>query len=359
MKAVKLVSIIVPVYNKKLWLSNCVNSILCQTYLRIEIILVDDGSTDDSGAVCDYFASLDNRVIVIHTSNVGVSSARNIGIEVSKGEYIAFIDADDYVETTYIEHLMQYEGYDLVVNSYQKEPREYLDNNIVHYVDLFGRSLWGTSPWGKIYNSDIIKKFHIKFDVKEHFGEDTLFNLLYLRYCKSIMIIPYNEYNYRVIGPVRYSLSKKEIVNKIELLRNAYCVLGKRFNYDYDISYDIRMTISIFPIKEILQKGDSAYFSLYKKYFPSKSIQDLYYDNICSPLYRSISWAKDEAIVNNYIQVKSILKQTTVLYAKEFRRIEIYPYIIHRLIGKLLGFHLQWLAFLVLIGYCYLKKFKK
>lgn len=354
----KLVSVIIPVYNKKPWLYKCINSILCQTYKKIEIILVDDGSTDGSDVICDQLASSDNRIVVIHKSNGGVSSARNKGIEVSTGEYIAFIDADDTVKTTYIEHLMQYEGFDLVVNSNQKENYEYVDDNIRYFVESFGRTLWGTSPWGKIYNSNIIKRQDIKFDINERFGEDTLFNLLYLRYCKSIKIIPYNEYNYRFVAPARYSLSSKEIVNKIKLLKNAYDILGKRFNCNYDISYDIRMTISIFPIKEILQKGDSIYFSIYKQYFPYKTIQDLYYDNICSPLYRCISLAKDEAIFNNYIQVKSILKQATALYGNEFKEIKIYPYKIHRIIGKLLGHKLQWFAFLTLIIYGYFKKNK-
>lgn len=253
---------------------------------------------------------------------------------------------------------MQYDGYDLIVNSQLKEAFEYVDDNIKQYVDSFGRSVWGTSSCFKVYKSNIIKRHNISFDIKERFGEDTLFNLLYLMYCKSIITIPYNEYHYRFVAPARYSLSSKEIVNKIKLLKNAYDILGKRFNCNYDISYDIRMTISIFPIKEILQKGDSIYFSIYKQYFPYKTIQDLYYDNICSPLYRCISLAKDEAIFNNYIQVKSILKQATALYGNEFREIKIYPYKIHRIIGKLLGHKLQWLAFLTLIIYGYLKKNK-
>lgn len=92
----KLVSIIIPVYNVELYLEQCINSVIYQTYKNIEVILVDDGSTDQSGTICDHFAEKDNRVTVIHKNNGGPSSARNAGIETSKGEFIYFLDSDDY-----------------------------------------------------------------------------------------------------------------------------------------------------------------------------------------------------------------------------------------------------------------------
>ena len=90
-----LISVIVPVYNTKDYLDRCVQSIINQTYHNIEIILVDDGSTDDSGKKCDSWASKDNRIHVIHQKNAGVSAARNAGIEFAHGEYIGFVDSDD------------------------------------------------------------------------------------------------------------------------------------------------------------------------------------------------------------------------------------------------------------------------
>ena len=93
----KLVSIIVPVYNVDKYLERCVNSIIQQSYRNLEIILVDDGSTDNSGTICDTYKEKDDRIIVIHKENGGLSDARNAGIKIFTGEYVTFIDSDDYV----------------------------------------------------------------------------------------------------------------------------------------------------------------------------------------------------------------------------------------------------------------------
>ncbi len=100
-----VISIIVPVYNAEKYLRKCVDSILQQTYRHIEAILVDDGSPDECPAICDEYAKIDDRVRVIHKENGGVSSARNAGLDAANGEYIVFVDADDYIDTAYIETL--------------------------------------------------------------------------------------------------------------------------------------------------------------------------------------------------------------------------------------------------------------
>lgn len=102
-----LVSVIVPVYNVERYLNRCVESILLQTYSNIEVILVDDGSTDKSGVMCDSFAASDARIRVIHKKNGGLSSARNEGLKRATGDFIAFVDSDDYISSTMIEHLMR------------------------------------------------------------------------------------------------------------------------------------------------------------------------------------------------------------------------------------------------------------
>ena len=98
-----MVSVIVPVYNVENYLSECIDSIISQTYQNIEIILVDDGSTDSSGVICDSYKSKDDRIIVIHKQNGGLSDARNVGLDIANGEYIAFVDSDDYLSKCYIE----------------------------------------------------------------------------------------------------------------------------------------------------------------------------------------------------------------------------------------------------------------
>ncbi len=106
MKNVFLVSVIVPMYNVEKYLSQCIESIMAQTYENLEIILVDDGSVDNTGKIADTYASCDNRIRVLHTDNKGVSSARNYGIEISEGDYICFVDADDYIMPDYVEYLL-------------------------------------------------------------------------------------------------------------------------------------------------------------------------------------------------------------------------------------------------------------
>lgn len=103
----KLLSIIVPIYNVEKYLRRCVDSILAQTYKQLEIILVDDGSTDGSSAICDEYQREDSRIVVIHKTNGGLSSARNAGLNVAKGDYIGFVDSDDYVSNDMYELLFQ------------------------------------------------------------------------------------------------------------------------------------------------------------------------------------------------------------------------------------------------------------
>ena len=107
-----LISIVIPVYNVEKYLKNCIDSVLNQTYQNIEIILIDDGSIDNSGKICDEYAKISDKVVVIHQQNLGASCARNVGIEIANGKYITFIDSDDIVEKKYIEYL-----YNLVIKN--------------------------------------------------------------------------------------------------------------------------------------------------------------------------------------------------------------------------------------------------
>ncbi|MBR6489706.1 MAG: glycosyltransferase family 2 protein, partial [Muribaculaceae bacterium] len=102
-----MVSVIIPVYNVQEYLARCIDSVLCQSHKELEVILVDDGSTDHSGAMCDDYASRDGRIKVIHKSNGGLSDARNAGLDVMTGDYVTFIDADDYVHPYFVELLLR------------------------------------------------------------------------------------------------------------------------------------------------------------------------------------------------------------------------------------------------------------
>ena len=103
----ELISVIVPVYNVESYVAECIESIQNQTYMNLEIILVDDGSKDMSGDICDQYAAYDERIKVIHQENGGLSAARNTGIEAANGDYISFVDSDDYIRLTLFEDMLQ------------------------------------------------------------------------------------------------------------------------------------------------------------------------------------------------------------------------------------------------------------
>ena len=100
------ITVIVPIYNAELYISKCIDSILKQTYSHLQIILIDDGSTDSSGKICDRYANLDKRVEVYHTTNNGLVAARKLGLQLAKGKYIGFVDADDYIEPNMFSELI-------------------------------------------------------------------------------------------------------------------------------------------------------------------------------------------------------------------------------------------------------------
>lgn len=198
----KKISIIIPVYNVENYLRRCIESILNQTFSDFELILVDDGSSDNSGNICDYYATKDNRIRVIHKSNGGVSSARNVGIANVDGEWLTFIDADDYVAPDllhdYVENMA---NTDLLIQgfSYNAERDVAIEARLMDGKDVIYKFLNIDSEicgfvWNKLYKTELIKNNNIRFNEKMVMIEDHLFNHNYVAYCKSIKIL--NKVNY-------------------------------------------------------------------------------------------------------------------------------------------------------------------
>jgi len=177
MKKNNKVSIIVPIYKVEKYLRKCIESILNQTYENFELILVDDGSPDNCGSICDEYASKDNRIIVIHKENGGLSDARNFGINKASGEWIAFIDSDDYIKDDYIEKLVNICGDDceigIVLPSYVYEDYKEKKDNKREFIKIFDskdalltmlyQKEFDTSAWGKIYKRNLFSQ--IEFPV--------------------------------------------------------------------------------------------------------------------------------------------------------------------------------------------------
>lgn len=135
----KLISIIVPVYNVESYLTQCIESLINQTYKNLEIILIDDGSTDKSGEICDLYKEVDNRIRVIHKKNSGVSSARNIGLDIAKGDYIGFVDSDDFIDLMMYEKLylqIEVNDADMIKCNFIEVKKNKIQNDIVSTGDV-------------------------------------------------------------------------------------------------------------------------------------------------------------------------------------------------------------------------------
>lgn len=189
------ISVIVPVYNVENYLEMCVDSILNQTYKGLEVILIDDGSTDLSGSICDDFAKKDSRVIVLHQSNGGVSVSRNKGIESATGKYIMFCDSDDVVEQHWCEYMYKAVCNNfgsLIVSDWEQFGNEtflnyrYCDTEMniqkTNYYSLFCKVLTG-SVCNKIFRTDIIMNNYVRFPIGIPIAEDVLFVHEYMKYC--------------------------------------------------------------------------------------------------------------------------------------------------------------------------------
>lgn len=218
------ISIIIPVYNSEKYLKRCLNSIKNQTYQNYEVILINDGSTDNSQKICKEYANHDNRYIVISKENSGVSDTRNIGINNATGKYITFIDSDDELEDYHIFNLinlLETNESEMAITSFykvtgvKKVQIDQSDNKLTltnkyKFIEMllsrFAGAYYG-SVWNKVYLSDVIKSNKIKFNTYVDFFEDYIFNIEYLRYIKSVSISHIPSYNYYI--DISNSISKK------------------------------------------------------------------------------------------------------------------------------------------------------
>lgn len=230
-----VISVIVPVYNTASYLERCIKSIVTQSLQDIEIILVDDGSTDESGHICDKWVTMDKRVRSIHQKNSGASSARNRGMEEATGEYIAFCDSDDIVDTKWLEHFWKTAK---EFPSYQARCG-YVDNDI----NQLGRKEIETGIttnrfagygfiWNGLFERKIIEVNHIRFRVltKGHdYNEDLLFSCQYLKHTNGTAQTGYADYCYcHREGSLSTEVKLRDVnfvykyIEKYELVKDLY-----------------------------------------------------------------------------------------------------------------------------------------
>lgn len=279
----ELISVIVPVYNAEKYIQKCLENIINQTYSNIEILLIDDGSLDKSGILCDEYAQKYINVESYHKDNGGASAARNFGLQKAKGEWILFVDVDDYIDNNYIVELVQPTKTDelnMVICGYEIN---YIDDNYTRYcyIDLKNKTFFKEQVknaiyeldaigllnvvYCKLYNRKIIMSNKIIFDIMLKTGQDLAFNCSYFRYVSKIKILdicPYHYIKRNTISLVNsYKRNMLEIVSKCNEERlNLYkfysmntdkymCVYGKRYigyifscipniyNYSKDIKF--------------------------------------------------------------------------------------------------------------------------
>lgn len=224
-----LVSIIVPVYNIEKYVSACIESLVNQTYKNLQIILVDDGATDNSGKICDEWANKHSKIEVVHKLNGGLSDARNAGIDNAKGRYIFFVDGDDYVLPDYIEKIMNCDpeipfigcSYYNLLSAGEKTETVFLNcefsiNEFKQQILTDASKVHFITVWGVRYLASYIKKYQIRFDVSAKAWEDINFNIQYLSHCDRVLSTELKGYIYRHIeGSLMHQFYMNKLIDTI------------------------------------------------------------------------------------------------------------------------------------------------
>ena len=233
-----MVSIIVPDYTAQDSLERCLMSIIRQRYPQWELVLVDDGSQDDSLEICKRYSNMDSRIQVIHTDNCGVSSARNTGMENAQGEYIVFVDSDDMIHPDFLSECLSNKE-DLTVTNYIKPSK--IDS--LHYKEdhpeLIFQQRGVRTVWGKVFVRKIIEDHHIRCDTNIRYGEDTIFVLQYCLHIKTIAYVFQHLYAYEkppYYAFFKYKTTLDEYLNILSILQELTLRLRAK-SYNVDVLY--------------------------------------------------------------------------------------------------------------------------
>ena len=329
-----VISIIVPVYNAEETLKRCVSSIINQTFTDIEIILIDDGSTDKSGKMCDEYSANDIRVNVFHKENHGVSAARNTGIELAKGKYILFVDSDDFIKKEFCEQLIDikkryrdsfiWPGIQIVSpNNVVKENQYNYDKHDISIVskrDVLKLSCRGilNAPFNKLYTTSVLRDNDIKMNENISIAEDLLFNLQYLDECNSKEIVIINNLYYCYVREGRETLDsgyrKKYYSIHRMVLNNLwdYCKEWKVSKIDIPLYYSRYWDY----MQEAFQnnkciKGE---FAFLKRWFENSRIL------LDGKFQKSVSYKKEFLSRSEYYVMKTRCYLIVWLYDKIRRR---------------------------------------
>lgn len=276
-----MVSVIVPIYNVEKYLRHCIESIINQTYQELEIILIDDGSPDGSGVICEEYAKKDSRIKVVHKQNEGLGFARNTGLEYVTGDYVCFVDSDDWLEKNAIEswlNAIESNNADMVMCNYQKindngellyryqitkEKLIFEESDIIKniFLPMIGRNSYEKEDftinmcvWTNIYSTHIIKDNHIRFlSEREYLSEDICFNLEYLLHTKKVVMIPDNLYCYRFNPDSLTNRYKGDEFNKAARLYAKVSKWAELANMSEELEYRAHRFF-ITKVRELLKR---------------------------------------------------------------------------------------------------------
>lgn len=305
-----MISVVIPAYNAAKTIVRCVDSLLSQTFQDWELIIIDDGSKDNTLEICQSFQ--DKRIYVYHKENGGVSSARNSGLTYAKGEYIAFMDADDYLEPMYLEHLYQGSEYDLSITGfcYDNEPER--SNSFLELTDKssVAKSLSALInadqlcyPWGRLFKRYIIEQNHIRFNEKMRFAEDNVFNWEYLCHINSLRIDSTHKDYHKSSdeGGSGYNLSFEEM----DYVDGQLFALSQKLESYYEIKLQLqtKQLMHVLFLKDKLSLTATQWYDYYRKYHPcgTKSegldfiMNSIYYSSLVS-IVREKQWKKQKHV---------------------------------------------------------------
>lgn len=276
MKNKELVSIIIPVYNAQKYIKRCLTSVLNQSYTNIEIIVINDGSTDKSEEIVESLAKKDSRIKLLNQNNQGAAKTRNTGIKKATGEYIMFIDNDDYIEKDYVNmYVNNIKKNDIVIGGYRRV------SNKKEYFKVKGNSKWYPylimAPWAKLYRKDFIIKNKIEF-LDYAIGEDSYFSINAYGKAKSIKIIDYIGYN--------WFFNEESISNTTQ----------RGFNKKIDIKYLLEKLYEVFP-KE--NEFHDYYFLRYGIWYLLFSGRNAKKEEFMEEYKKIFSWLKEKKIPIN------------------------------------------------------------
>lgn len=335
-----MVSIIIPIYKAEKSIRSCIDSVIAQTYKDWELVLVDDGSPDISGEICDEYAQKDSRIRAFHKSNGGVSSARNRGLDEAIGERICFVDADDALEPNFLSK-MAVCSHDLVVCGFRSlqglqitpDDIDVSGEAMGAYIPKFFNSYSAPAPWAKLFKKEIIDKYHIRFNQKLKLTEDTIFNFEYLSHCISLRQIPNQLYIYDGIwgGAGKYVLSWNEVEYMCDVMFASIRKLEEVFGCQIDTTNIAVGRIRAVP--DLLEKHTfEDCYQLFKKYHPEYSFTEYLKIIASNPAAIYLNYFYEQCVKGNGWNAIKILKRFSTVESSNLRCLDDRTLFFYRLI---------------------------